>query len=156
LEVDGQSDVEPFEKLSIAVSALQSPSEDQATPSFKVASDNVELASRVGSKYAAEPSLPNNRSPVSEVGSTHASAVCDGSAEKPVDSLSEWLDGDSSEMGTPEIQSSLPAETVDLSPDRKCPVQFDKVYIFLEILKILTRFKFYFTSLKSHNFHLYY
>lgn len=119
--------MEPSEKLSNPMPALRTPSlisDDQATPSFKVASNNVELASKVGSEYAADLTLHNYSSPVSEVGSTRESAVCNGSAEQPVDSLSEWLDGDSSEMGTPEIQSALSEETVDLSPDRKCTVQF--------------------------------
>lgn len=39
-----------------------------------------------------------------------------GSSEKPVDSLSKWLDGDSSETATPDIESAPTEVTVDLCP----------------------------------------
>lgn len=96
-------------------------SEEQATPGFKVASINVDLSSELGSNCAAALASPSSRPAVSEVGSTREAAGCSGKDEKPVDSLSEWLDGDSSEMVTPEVQSALSEAPVDLSPDRKFP-----------------------------------
>jgi len=96
--------------------------EDIATPSFKVASNNVELATKFGSKFGAEPASPRHSGFVFEEGCIRASAASDGVAEKPVDSLSEWLDGASSEKGTPEIQSAVFGETVDLSPEGKSAV----------------------------------
>jgi len=124
-EVGGQRDLEASEKVTIALPALSSPSlisEDVGTPGLKVASNYVEVASKFGSKSAADPALPRHNGPVLDEGCIRASAVSDGVAEKPVDSLSEWLDGGSSEKGTPEIQSAVSGETVDLSPEGKSAV----------------------------------
>jgi hypothetical protein len=66
------------------------------------------------------PTSESFSSPIHEAGSSPGSSLGNGSAEKPVDSLSEWLDGNSSEMGTPDVQSALTVDSVDLSPNSKC------------------------------------
>ncbi|KAG0601076.1 hypothetical protein M758_11G082200 [Ceratodon purpureus] len=98
-------------------------SDDQETPGFKVASKILDLASKIGSKLVAPPASENFSSPVREPGSALAPTLANGSAEKPVDSLSEWLDGDSSETGTPDVQSALAVDSVDLSPNTRGAVK---------------------------------
>ena len=90
-----------------------------ATTSEVSEQNDVESSAEVCRKFATGPASAIYSSPVSEVGSTRGSVLCSDSTEKPVDSLSEWLDGDSSEMGTPDIQSALTENIVDLSPNSK-------------------------------------
>lgn len=92
----------------------------------------MDFASEVGSKLAAQPASENFGSPVFEVGcSTLMSGQDNGSAEKPVDSLSKWLDGDQSpEMGSPGVQSSLREDAVDFCPYRKRSFHLRRIWYF--------------------------
>ena len=96
-------------------------SDDQATPGFKVASKILDLALKIGSKLVV-PASENFSSPLREAGSgsLKSPSLGNGSAEKPVDSLSGWLDGDPSEIDTPDVQSALTVDSVDLRPKSKC------------------------------------
>lgn len=90
--------------------------EQACTPTLKVSSSVLDQAS----KLDEAPPLNCSTSAV-HMGPTTSPELplVNGSAEKPVDSLSEWLDGEASEMGTPDIQSAPTEPTVDLSPSSK-------------------------------------
>ena len=65
------------------------------------------------------PDSENFSSPGHKAGSTHLPELGNGSAEKPVESLSKWLDGESSELDTPGVLSSLREDKLDFSPHCK-------------------------------------
>lgn len=92
--------------------------EQACTPTLKVSSTILDQAS----KLEEAPPL-NCSTPAVRMGPTASPdlPLVNGSAEKPVDSLSEWLDGQASEIGTPDIQSAPTEPTVDLSPSSKLP-----------------------------------
>lgn len=96
--------------------------DELVTPSFKFVSSTAEVTT--GAEFIfAEASTHVKHSPLAlEGASTPGHAVANGSAEMPVDSLSEWLDRDSSEVDTPDIQSTRTEENVDLSPNCKRPI----------------------------------
>ncbi|XP_024361379.1 uncharacterized protein [Physcomitrium patens] len=97
--------------------------DELVTPSFKFVSSTAEVTTGAECIFA-EASTHVKHSPLAlEGASTPGHAVANGSAEMPVDSLSEWLDRDSSEVDTPDIQSTRTEENVDLSPNCRGAVQ---------------------------------
>lgn len=64
------------------------------------------LAAKLGSKAIAQRGTDKASNPVLEAGSTLTSGQDNVSDEKPVDSLENWLNGDSSDKGSPGVQSS--------------------------------------------------
>jgi len=90
--------------------------EDQGAPDLSVGTKILELASRVGSKLTAQPASEDFSSHVFEARSSLVSGSGNGISEKPVDSLSKVMDGDSSGMGSRGVESSAIEIVVDLSP----------------------------------------
>ncbi|KAG0616183.1 hypothetical protein M758_5G096700 [Ceratodon purpureus] len=69
----------------------------EVSPSFPdVGAKILALAAKLGSKAVAQRSIP-------VLGSTPTSGQDNGSAEKPVDSLGNWLNGDASDKGSPGV-----------------------------------------------------
>lgn len=119
-EAQSGGDVELSETLcsSLPDLASSSPNVVKITESnLNVASNGADISPKPDSLFCmeSEPGISSSIS-VTEAGPTPESPVGNGKAEKPVDSLSEWLDIASSETLSPEIQSSRTEESVGLSP----------------------------------------
>ncbi|XP_024361241.1 uncharacterized protein [Physcomitrium patens] len=109
-EVQSQGDIEVSETLPTLVTDLASPSsnlDEIATSNIDVASNIVDMVPKPGSLFCLESeSAISSCISVAEAGPGPESPVANGNADKPVDSLSEWLDVESPAMCSPEIQSA--------------------------------------------------